>query len=443
MNRWPRLRGEDGASMTLALAFLTLFGVLSVSLLSLTSASFKISTVADNKTDQLYAADAGIEYGVQNLDADSTKCASSGTSHTWPATTINGSSVQYSCSWVSGGTGSGSSGLLGGYAAVLGSGGLQMVGGPPLTLLGNMYSQGPISLTGVNVQIQGNLERSSSSCPNAQLVSAILTVVGSCTASVAAPNPNPAPTVGNMPSTALASQPGATANCTILYPGKYGSGGLALPSLVGKRIYMASGTYYFNSTGNVGVTGTEIFGGAKAAGENQLISGGPCSNDAEATTKQPTYAPVGTGVTLILGGDSRLSGTSARIELFSPSGISIWARTTTTGAGTGYNPATTTSSIVSLTGGETAVHGVVYVPESDITGTGGTVSQLAGGVVAKRLTFTGTVIGGVGAGGGAPSARTVTLTAVATAPDGATSTVTATIQPDALTPVITNWRKTP
>lgn len=469
-----RMHGESGASLIIAMGFLTVFAVTSVALLGYTDTSFKTSRVVRSEADQLYAADAGVEYGVQKLAADNyyTQCASSSSSsYSWTET-VNGLPVTYSCQWVSGGTTTTTTtattttdGPIGGYGAILlraGTGALQNT--EAATINGNLYSKGTIQTT-APVTITGQLLYGPSSCPTSYVTYA------SCTAGVATPNPNPNPIVVVPSANAKASQAGATANCTILYPGKYGSGATALPSFTSsKRYYLASGTYYINNNGQTPLDG-EIFGGASGTGTNakQISTTSPCSTDTEANQKDPTYTADGKGVTIILGGSSRLvqSSGSTNIELFqrldsvnetSSHGVSVWARGTNTGTTGGTYTPVTNSNLFALTGPTFIVHGATFIPNSTVqmnmsAPNSPNVGVFYGGLVANNLQLAGDFAGNLSGGGGSitittttttttNTARTVTLTAVATSPNGATSTVSATVQPDETTPIITNWRKT-
>ena len=175
MMRPRRLRGEGGASLVLALAFLTLFGVSSVALLSLTGVSSRNSKIQRDQVNQLYAADGGIETGIETLrtdEADGTvnTCKTIGETESLPATTINGKPVTVQCKTTKGGTttelaNGGGTALLKGYSAILGTGGLTVGGNTPngapmvaFSLGGQVYSGGAITTVArAPVQIGGDL----------------------------------------------------------------------------------------------------------------------------------------------------------------------------------------------------------------------------------------------------------------------------------------------
>ena len=119
-----RLHDDRGASLILAMVFLTVLSLLSVSVVTLTGTGAKVASTADAVLNQDYSADAGMEAAIQALTADQTKCTSSSPTYTLPSTsqpTINGVAVSYSCTYDSGGASGVTTGssLLGGvYSAI-------------------------------------------------------------------------------------------------------------------------------------------------------------------------------------------------------------------------------------------------------------------------------------------------------------------------------------
>jgi hypothetical protein len=471
-----RRGGDGGASLVLALVFLSLLSVFIVSVLSLGSVSFTNTVVTRTRADQLYAADGGVEYGIRTLATNPpAACQSVGSTFTTVGTqTINGKPVTVKCKTTAVDTTTqttgGGSPLINPYAAIIGTGGVTIGGNntqaPSFRFKGNVYSNGAMSVPSYTpASVDGNLELRTQAClpPNVTVTSG-----HTCTSNRPVPGlPSPVPTV-KIPGTALA--PRTVGSCTILYPGKYGSGGQTKPTFSpGGRYYLASGTYYFNDTGALDLRG-EVFGGTPASTDTKQLTAGytPCSNDTEARNQRPTYTAVGKGVTIILGGNADFrvqSDTGARIELYtreSPEsgttpGVTIWARNTAQGT-TGYNPRHSGAALnTEQKLAEVVLHGLTYLPNNEASlnkeplnlEAGGT-SIFMGGLVAQKLTIN--VDGNNGsqplvasiAGGGVtttvttPRKTTVEATAASTS-GGAPTVVTAVI--DRPTSAIETWRQ--
>lgn len=97
-----RLAEEGGASLLLAMGAITLLGVFATSTLAFAGVGSRQGAVSGARTEQLYAADAGMEHGIRGLAADTGLCNRGGATHTWPPMQFNGRTVTYRCEWVSG-----------------------------------------------------------------------------------------------------------------------------------------------------------------------------------------------------------------------------------------------------------------------------------------------------------------------------------------------------
>lgn len=463
------LRGEDGASLVLALAFVTFMAVFSVAILSFTGVGATTSTIATAKTDQLYAADAGMEYGIANLKADTTRCSSGTTNTTWPTTTVNGKPVTYSCSYLSGGTGLTGSALLGEYGAILtGGGGIAVSGSTSPTNVvfayeGSIHSAGPLTSnasSGQMMSVDGNLTLAGACPPSTGLT---ITSPGTCTPSSATPA---LPTLGVYVPSAAAPAPSTSGSCTTLFPGKYGGGGRGIPSFnTSGQYYLANGVYYING-GNMTLAGT-VFGGQMSASDTKALTGStPCR-----ATDPNTSGYTGSGVTFVLGGNAKLliSNANARVELFTrvpggldagaTPGVGVWAASSSASlvSGSGaYTASTTTQQIVwpSNVGIGFVEHGLTYVPSSSVqlsmlaNAPAGGASVFTGGLVASALSIvlvnsdSNQTVHVAGAGGWTSAPRTVALTSTAAGTDGAAATtVSATVVPDG-TVTVSSWRVT-
>lgn len=381
------LRRDDGASMVLALVVVMLVSVSGISLLALAGVSSRNTAITRSRLNQLYAADGGIETGIETLDADQldgspTICPGVSTGFS-PVTTvtINGRPVTVTCKTSTGGTTSsttgGGSALLNGYAAVFGSSGMVVGGnsgnGAPSTLFnGKVYSGGAISApAAAALRIDGNLDYYVA-CPPLP-ANVTLSGTGVC-AHPAAPVITPptvvVPTVTAPPSVLKTGDAG----CRIFYPGKY----TTAPAFSGTgRYYLASGTYYFAGPGDVNLLGT-IFGGAPGSETKQITGSSPCATDANASTQTPAYVStnVGSGVEIIFGGNgvfrtqdpstvelySRVPGTGAA-DYGATAGVTIWGQAAANG---NYTPGLSNSTPFNTQNKNNTIviHGLVYLPDS-------------------------------------------------------------------------------
>ncbi len=364
-----RARGDDGASLILALAFLSLLGIFVSSVLAFGTVSFENTTVTRSRAKQLYAADGGVEQSIRKLVTEEwcrTKADAPSSPVVLPQP-INGKTVTVTCQTTDGGlTTTSGSPLLGEYVAVIGSGGVTVNGGGwgPAEIHGSLYSGGPMSISWSDpdgycaagygpyifaysgleqhdplvcawIDVEGSLSVGGSTCPGApQHVYA----TGACTASA------PAPTVA-VPRVRIPSAAPHTPvdlmpygiDCIIMFPGKYSSPPTFSAS---RKYYLASGTYYFASSsspaGDVVLQG-QIVGGMPSAaepwGDTQQVNGlTPCASYPGYTPDQlaalastsagtgPAYdaTKAGTGVTLVRGssGKLRVANTNTRVELY-------------------------------------------------------------------------------------------------------------------------------
>ena len=67
LRRRRRGYGEQGATLIIALAFITMLGPLIVGLLALTDANFKATQVTRSRTDALYTADGAADVALEQI----------------------------------------------------------------------------------------------------------------------------------------------------------------------------------------------------------------------------------------------------------------------------------------------------------------------------------------------------------------------------------------
>ncbi len=418
-----RLRGEQGTSLLLALAFITLLGVFATAILSANFADFKTTQVVRARTDALYGADGGADVGVQLLRATSTYCPNvSGTPTNLPNQTIDGRTVRITCQTLSGSIGGGG-GTFSQYALVV-TGYPNPDGTLPnldaafdldgkthadtVKLAGPVFNAGGFKFgsTSPVLNITTNLQEYNdppkSYCTTEQgenTTTGNIDVDGlwSCHLAAALPVPDPLPTL-KVP-TANAPTKVVQGSCTIFFPGKY----TVAPTFdKNNKYYFASGVYYFANVGQITLAG-EIFGGQPGAGESQqMTTATPCSNDAGANALVPGSA-TGSGIQFALGGSSKLridDHSKDKIELFSrvpavpanegTAGVTVYAPRTD---GTNYVK-WNADKVLAMDGNKTTmiIHGLFYAPSGWINKAyalqnPGNAPTFAGAVVAQRFTL--------------------------------------------------------
>ena len=87
--RGHRGAGDDGSVLVIALVFLTVGGLIIAGLLSQTETNLKTTTVVKVRAERVYAADAAIENGIQNLRLNQNACSASGGLATIPVPAVN------------------------------------------------------------------------------------------------------------------------------------------------------------------------------------------------------------------------------------------------------------------------------------------------------------------------------------------------------------------
>ena len=445
------VRDERGASLVLALAFITFMGVFSVAILAFTGVGSTTTGIVDARTDQRYAADAGMEHGIANLVADDFACRLPSSTHTWPMTSVNAHDVTYACA--------APSALLGEYGTVItGAGGISLsrANASKMTVQyqASLHTAGPITFgepAEQTFRVDGNLTVAGT-CPVPNV-----TTVGpySCALS-SLPS---LPEVDVYVPTTAAAPPTVSGGCTTLYPGRYGTGGLAIPAFDRRdSYYLASGVYYVNG-GPMTLQGT-VFGGARDAAVTQAMTGSaPCR------ASDPTGTGYsGSGVTFVLGGTGslRVQNAGSRVELFArvpggldagaTPGVAVWAGTGSSvidGSGP-YESTADPAPIFSTDSGalDLVVHGAVVVPAAgtqlfvhDNAEAGGSV-VLPGGLLTSWLQI---VVANGDDGkrmivaGRIPPRRPVLTAIVPGRTGGSTLTMSAVIRPDG-SPLVAGWR---
>lgn len=105
-----RAHGERGATLMLALAFLLLFSVVVAAVLVQTQTGLKTTSAVTSHDDKLYAADGGIDYGIQKVRTTASLCPDVASGQQSVGTIdLNGRTVTVTCKTLSGDNGAGGS----------------------------------------------------------------------------------------------------------------------------------------------------------------------------------------------------------------------------------------------------------------------------------------------------------------------------------------------
>ena len=365
-------RDEAGATLVLVVAFLTLTGLFSAALLTLASTTTHSSVTVKALHDSVSAADAGVRYGVDVLQGDSTICASaaSGPVQLSGVPQVAQRTVQVKCQ-----TYQGYAPGAFGWAVITNdtsTSAMTNQSGQDKTITGPVFNNGGWTLQKPLNVVNGSVHMvdRGSGCvfdPNITVAGTAPFVEVCDPAGTSVPNPDHA-LPSSVPGAPL-HPPTTHGNCTTLYPGAY----TAAPDLSGD-VYMVSGVYYFNNVGDLQV-GSTLFGGQRSPGDSASTTGTACASD-------PT-GNWGTGVELIFGGNTTLTvGNNSDLELYTREppagstdngatpGISLYQVPPATTGGWAPSSLSNATNFLSMGNGthvQGAVHGAVYAPRGSIS----------------------------------------------------------------------------
>lgn len=440
-----RHHNQDGTSLVIVLVFISVFGLIAAGLLTEAGASVKYTSTITEHEKKVYAADAGISLGIQQIQQHNELCPTTLSTDTVQTTTVNGIPTRVTCETTTGSTTGGR-----GYAIYtlspaadslgLQSGDAKEVDGPVFVTGGvDGLNKGLILKDGSFRQLRGP---EAYRC-NGQTSANVTVDPGHLKlCPLTAPTAPTYPAPASIPDPAIAAQPSGA--CKIFYPGRYE----AAPALdLTKTNYFATGIYYFKTsftfTGTAGPD-TYYFGGEPATYEGEPkfeANRPPCASDASAAAAAPAgaYTASGTGVQFIFGNGAALTvDNKSRGELFerttngtqqtaSPTIIAV--PTSWSSAGWLPNPVDTT--VVGFTSGSDKsliVHGVTYAPDHNVVFKVTNVVDAAvfGGVVAWKLDLQSSEGGGgtglvIVAGNGTPEPRYIVVRATAPFPASASA----------------------
>jgi hypothetical protein len=375
-----RRRDEEGAVLVLVLAVITVLALVAGAVISQADANLKSGDVVDEQARASYAADGGVEFGIQSLRTTSTNCPTPGSTSRLDvpsdSLSIGGHTVEVSCRDISGVT----TGMAG-WAAYVRDNIDTSNGSATKKIEGALYYGGtwslgkPLSVTG------GDIIASGAACTFPSPSSLI------------GPTPNPpyrrdcpaaAPVVPAIaqPGTAafgsfqdITAAPGTT--CRRFTPGKYDA---THPFTLAATNYLQSGVYVFTGVA-IDLKGNNVLGGTPY-GETAALGLSGCAGADPAGS--------GYGVELVLDAGSSISmENNSAMELFTrqnsatdnASGVSIYAATTTHD-----------NVLTQCTGSncDLVVHGAVYAPNRNVSireVSNNNAVTLSGGVAAWDLTL--------------------------------------------------------
>lgn len=485
--RLRRVQGDDGATLVLALIVLMVFGLILGALFGNAGANSRSTPFVRAHLNNVYAADAGVDTGIERLRTDSSYCTDGSDPEVETVPDLaNGHAVEISCA------------VLGSSRAGIGAAGYAVIveGGSPTdpslkTILGSKLKEitGPVFLSGATdlkqpLRVQaGNVDNLCGSA--VQPAAADLQLdegfrYSPCrTTRPQVPHVLPQePCAGAGASTCLrgavgfplsvVGPPAVVAACQLFLPGTYRSA----PQLVaGKINYFASGVYHFENIGAWTVANTAIVAGSQVTAPDnaaECTKAAPTAALAPTATEAGLAAVSGFGATFVFSGTSYMDmGANSEFTIhprLAATGTPAWterlsvvALKDAVGQPSGWSSFTSgrTDDVVKPQPGNTPViviNGVYYTPRASLTvGATNTVrTEYLGGLVVDRLTIaeSASAIRLTISIGFLPGDRIVRLTSravrLATEPTGAkpiTSVAVATVSKSAGFPVtISSWR---
>ncbi len=433
---------DDGNALVMVLVFVLVVGLVSVALLAQARANFTTSRVTRDLQNRVYAADAGLKWGLQELRRnDAIVCNGIGPGAT-PVRILdlgNGTTARVHCE-VTSGLGPGA----GGWAVFITdpNGGISTQGAANTTKL----IQGPVYNAGGQdgwslqalLEVRGGdvYQDRAGGCsrPPRLTVSPPELYSYSCptTSIPRPPSPQPIPTAPPAVAPAPTTYGSGRNVCRVFQPGRYTtSNQLQLAS----NNYFTSGVYYLDNIGEWEIR-ADVVAGRPAPSESRQTAILDCPG------MPPDTSPT-TGALFILGGNSWINLTNqGRLEIFSYLGfpgatpdapaVSIYGLL---GTEPGWGGARSTAPVALQTAGgnkpELAVHGNVYVPTAsvDLQATNQSVAKLQGGVVAASVSMQASASIGNGleiSTQSVPGERRIVLKAYGGDPTAATKEVSAT-----------------
>jgi Tfp pilus assembly protein PilX len=407
-------RDEQGSTLIVALAFLSLFGVFIAAILAQVSTNMRLTGTTRDRADRLFAADAGLEWGVQQARGQDTACANVAVGDQTLTSTlnVNGRAITVTCEALAGAVASPAAQQW----SVIAPGGIVNTAPGATVAGGDVWAGGADPTTDI-VTSAADVVRGQATCLLFSLTGLTVGVpdTSSCSTSAAPDVPHNLPPAPAIRENATRVMCGGN-EWRIWHPGKYTL--LAQPD-AGPFNYLESGVYYFEGL-SVNLSNTVTVGGKPATGDTSVLAG-ECAGIDDTAAGAASRAS-GSGVSLILGGASNIrigGGAGTKVELYTRApaaadatpGISVLT-VPSTGAGyVGWLPGLFPAFGILSELPRVAVHGLVYARNAPVTIYTNSTAPLLAGVVASTLTIV------PGAGGTkaveASGRRTLLLTSTA------------------------------
>lgn len=414
MTRRLQHRDERGSALIVALAFMSLFGIFIAAVLAHVSTNLRLTGTTRDRADRLLAADGGLEWGVQQARAQDGACANvaAGDQTLTSTLNVNGRAVSVTCTALAGAV---ASPAAENWSVITPNGIVNTAPGATIAG-GDVWAGGAPPATNIATS-QADVIRGQATC-------ASFTLTGFTTGppDTSSCDTSTAPDVPHVLPPAPASRDIATRvmcggnEWRVWHPGKYTA--LAQPD-AGPFNYLESGVYYLEDI-SVNLSNTVTVGGKAPPGEASVLNG-ECAGVDDAAAGAASRAS-GSGVTIILGGASRLQvggGAGTKVELYTrvpaapgaTPGISVLAVPTTGSGYIAWNAGAQPAVTITSGSPRAALHGLVYAPTAPVSIYTHTRAPLLSGVVASTLTIN------PGAGGTkaveAAGRRTLLLTSTA------------------------------
>lgn len=411
-------RGDDeGVVLLFVLAFVLVIAVIVGALLNQSYVNFRAARVAADVDRRIYAANGGIDWGIQQLRdgiavGGTPACVNAGQgvqTLTVDPLVLNERTVTVTCSVTAGAVAPPD-----GWAVFVTAAGGGITTWPSevnqKTVEGAVYNAGAFSFgpattlrvhNGRTVQVQ---PACSGTPPSGLSLFPSPPYAWSC---AAAPTAVPAPGVridrlpnylAASPEDPLGDEPVGFPLCRRFAPGHHTTTPQFLPRTGGDVNYLRRGVYYFDNVGVIDITDAVVLGGARAPGETALT---PAST--EVSAKCPVETDGGEfdnyGVVLVLGGNStlRIRGQST-VELhgyYDPVGgtdgalsiLQLPASFDPGAASTVLGPNATLVQTVHGSRSQVVLHGGLHAPDARVSlfGTSEASVSLRGGIVAAAL----------------------------------------------------------
>ena len=436
-----RTQGQGGAALIIVLIFISVFGLILSALMTESTVNVKYTTIVGDHEAKVYAADAGVSFGIQQLRQNNTLCPREGATGPPISTlTIDGPhgdprTVEVECS-----VNSGSTGGLDGYAIITRSpdpDSLVLSNAHEKKIDGYVYVTGGVDWGPGLIVTAGDFihQKQGSSClnpPGPKLTLDSPPYDYYCKSVAEFPRPNP---LYIAPAVPVVTNPGYTdvGTCRVFRPGMYTSP----PTLRTGDNYFISGVYYFNlddadpDNNVINVKQSTIYGGQPSLAEEAEQR---FSLPADCADQDPPGS--NTGVEFIFGAKAQMAiDTQGQAELFGRTGEPSPASSNVsfvavpladpgwpTGPGN-WVPSSLASGtpVLDIKDGDQqdiAIHGVIYVPTAgvELTATNDVLAQAMSGLLVWTLEMKSSASAqglSVSVAAGHPNPRHIKITATA------------------------------